>query len=47
MKEKHFMNDLSDNILLAVSDLGYANDLLSYEWLQHFNEQTEEKADSE
>jgi hypothetical protein len=33
MKEKHFMNDLSDNILLVVSDSGYTNDLLSYEWL--------------
>jgi hypothetical protein len=31
MKEKHFMNDLSDNILLAVSETGYTNDLLSFE----------------
>jgi hypothetical protein len=37
LKEKHFMNDLSDDIMLGVSDSGYINDLLSYEWLQHFN----------
>jgi hypothetical protein len=47
MKEKHFTNDLSDDILLAVSESGYINDLLSYKWLQHFNQQTEEKADGE
>jgi hypothetical protein len=47
MKEKHFMNDLSNNILLAVSETGYTNDLLSFEWLKHFNDQTEEKAGGE
>ena len=31
IKEKHFMNDLNDGILLAVSESGYTNDLLSYE----------------
>jgi hypothetical protein len=31
MKEKHFIIDLSDDILLAVSESGYTNDLLSYE----------------
>jgi hypothetical protein len=30
MKEKHFTNDLSDDILLIVSESGYTNDLLSY-----------------
>jgi DDE superfamily endonuclease len=44
MKEKHFMNNLDDNILLAVSESGYTNDILSYKWLEHFNRQTEEKA---
>ena len=47
MKEKHFMNDLSNNILLAVSESSYTNDLLSFEWLKHFNNQTEEKANGE
>jgi hypothetical protein len=30
MKEKHFINDLDDDIVLAVSKSGYTNDLLSY-----------------
>jgi len=47
LKEKHFMNDLSDDIMLGVSESGYTNDLLSYEWLQHFNSQIEEKADGQ
>jgi len=38
MKEKHFMNDLDDDIVLAVSESGYTNDLLSYQWLEHFNQ---------
>jgi hypothetical protein len=29
MKEKHFINDLDDDIVLAVSESGYTNDLLS------------------
>jgi DDE superfamily endonuclease len=44
MKEKHFMNNLDDDVLLAVSETGYTNDMLSYQWLEHFNDQTEEKA---
>lgn len=28
--------DLEDNVLLSVSDTGYSNDLLGFEWLQHF-----------
>jgi hypothetical protein len=44
MKEKHFINDLDDDILLAVSEIGYTNDLLSFKWLKHFNSQTEAKA---
>jgi len=31
MKEKHFMNDLDDDILLTVSETGYTNNLLSFE----------------
>jgi hypothetical protein len=37
MKEKHFMNNLDDDIILAVSESGYTNDILSYSWLEHFN----------
>jgi hypothetical protein len=38
MKEKHFMNDLENDVLLAVSESGYTNDMLSYQWLEHFND---------
>jgi hypothetical protein len=37
MKEKHFMNDLDNDVLLAVSESEYTNDILSYQWLEHFN----------
>jgi hypothetical protein len=30
LKEKHFINDLDDEILLATSESWYTNDLLSY-----------------
>jgi hypothetical protein len=38
--EKHFDNDLHDDVLFAVSDSGYSNDTLGFEWLKHFNKQT-------
>jgi len=40
MKEKHFPEGLNDGVLMAVSETGYTNDLLSYKWLKHFDSQT-------
>jgi hypothetical protein len=35
IKEKHFPEGLNDGIRIAVSESGYTNDLLSFEWLKH------------
>ena len=40
MKEKHFPKGLNNGIQISVSELGYTNDRLSFEWLKHFNAQT-------
>lgn len=40
MKEKHFPKGLHDGIRIAVSESGYTNDVLSLEWLKHFDDQT-------
>lgn len=40
MKEKHFPEGLNDGIRLAMSESGYTNDILSFEWLKHFDAQT-------
>jgi hypothetical protein len=40
MKEKHFLKGLNDGIRIAVSESGYTNDVLSFEWLKHFDVQT-------
>ena len=37
MKEKHFLEGLNDGIWLTMSELGYTNDILSFEWLKHFD----------
>ena len=39
MKEKHFPKGLNDSIWIAVSELGYTNDVLSFEWLKLFDVQ--------
>ena len=39
-KEQHFDNDLSDGVLFGISESGYTNDRLSFEWIKHFNSQT-------
>ena len=41
MKEKHFSKGLNNGIRLAMSELGYTNDILSFEWLKHFDVQTQ------
>jgi hypothetical protein len=40
IKEKHFPKGLNDGIRIAVSESGYINNLLSFEWLKHFDVQT-------
>jgi hypothetical protein len=40
MKEKHFPKGLNSGIQIGVSESGYTNDLLSFEWLKHFDVQT-------
>jgi len=40
MKEKHFLKGLNDGMRIAVSESGYTNDVLSFEWLKHFDAQT-------
>ena len=40
MKEKHFDNDLDERVLFAMSESGYTNDVLTFEWLKHFENQT-------
>jgi hypothetical protein len=41
IKEKHFPKGLNDGIRIVVSESGYTNDILSFEWLKHFNVQTQ------
>jgi hypothetical protein len=41
IKEKHFLKGLNDDIRIAVSESGYTNNLLSFEWLKHFDVQTQ------
>ena len=43
MLEKHFNNSLNNETLIAVSESGYSNDVLGYQWLMHFNKCTKEK----
>jgi len=31
-------NDLDDDVALALSDTGYANDIITLQWLQHFDQ---------
>ena len=40
LKEKHFPKGLNDGIRIAVSESGYTNNVLSLEWLKHFDLQT-------
>ena len=40
-KEQHFDNNLFDGVLFSLSESGYTNDRLSFEWIKHFNLQTE------
>ena len=41
--EKHFDNDLNDDVLFAISDTGYSNAILGIEWIKHFQKQTVRK----
>jgi hypothetical protein len=41
IKEKHFLKGSNDGIRIAVSESGYTNDVLSFEWLKHFDVQTQ------
>lgn len=39
--EKFFLkNNLEENVILAVSNIGYNNDELSLYWLKHFDKNT-------
>jgi hypothetical protein len=38
--EQHFDNDLDDDVLFGMSESGYTNDRLSFEWIKHFDKQT-------
>ena len=40
--EKYFMNELSDDVLLATSDTGYMNDQLSLDQIHHFDAYTKQ-----
>jgi hypothetical protein len=35
--QRRWFDDLTDGILVGVSDTGYSNDQLSFQWIQHFN----------
>ncbi len=39
-------NDWNDNLALAVSDIGYSNDEISFEWLDHFDKHTQKNRKS-
>jgi len=34
--EKHFDNNMDDDVLFAISDTGYINSGFSLEWIKHF-----------
>jgi len=38
--EKHFDNNLDDNTLIAITSIGYSNNLMGMEYLQHFQRMT-------
>jgi hypothetical protein len=40
IKEKCFNNNLDPRIKFGMSDSGYSNDELGFEWIQHFNQYT-------
>ncbi|KAI0994339.1 hypothetical protein K3495_g13843 [Podosphaera aphanis] len=35
--EKFFGNELDDGVLFAITESGYTNDMLSFEWMKHFD----------
>jgi hypothetical protein len=37
MLEKHFDNNLEDDILMAITSSGYSNNLMEMEYIWHFN----------
>lgn len=41
---EHWVVDLPDNYLIAVSDTGYSNDQLALAWLKHFNQRTKRRS---
>jgi hypothetical protein len=45
--EKYFMNELSDDVLLATSKTGYMNDQLSLDWIHHFDAYTKQRQKGE
>ncbi|KAI0994129.1 hypothetical protein K3495_g14054 [Podosphaera aphanis] len=38
--EKFFGNNLDDGVLFAMTESGYTNDMLSFEWVKHFDKHT-------
>ncbi|KAI1005651.1 hypothetical protein K3495_g2563 [Podosphaera aphanis] len=38
--EKFFGNDLDDGVIFAMTESGYTNDMLSFEWVKHFDKHT-------
>jgi hypothetical protein len=37
---ERWYEDLGDDVLIGVSDTGYTNDELSYQYIQHFHRQS-------
>jgi hypothetical protein len=47
MKEKAFDNDLDPRIKFGMSESGYSNDELGFEWIQHFHKYTKDSVRGE
>jgi DDE superfamily endonuclease len=45
LMEKHFMNRLDNNIMIGATLTGFTNDVRTYQWLQHFDKLTKERAE--
>jgi hypothetical protein len=45
LMEKHFINRLSDNVIVGATLTGFTNDVRTYQWLQHFDRLTKERAE--
>jgi hypothetical protein len=45
LMEKHVLNRLSDDVIIGATHTDFTNDVRSYQWLQHFDKHTRDRAE--